>query len=43
MNARNGSYTKTVASEVGDIELTIARDREGSLSPPGWCLKVHGA
>ncbi len=33
INARNGSYTKTVASEVGDIELTIARDREGSFTP----------
>ncbi|MDP9833191.1 transposase-like protein [Trueperella abortisuis] len=33
VNARNGSYTKTVASEVGDIELTIARDREGSFTP----------
>lgn len=33
VNARNGSYSKTVASEVGDIELTVPRDRDGSFTP----------
>ncbi|AXR74036.1 hypothetical protein DCC27_006650 [Auritidibacter sp. NML130574] len=32
VNARNGSYSKTVASEVGDIELTVPR-----CSSPGGC------
>src|SRR5690625_3233816 len=32
-NSRNGSYPKTVASEVGDIELSIPRDRDGSFTP----------
>ncbi|MCZ8993951.1 IS256 family transposase, partial [Escherichia albertii] len=33
VNARNGSYSKTVASEVGEIELTVPRDRDGSFTP----------
>src|SRR6476661_8585406 len=32
-NSRNGSYPKTVASQVGDIDLAVPRDREGSFSP----------
>ncbi|WP_425248433.1 transposase [Auritidibacter ignavus] len=32
-NARNGSYPKMVASEVGDIELTVLSDRDGSFTP----------
>jgi putative transposase len=32
-NSRNGSFPKTVASQVGDIDLSIPRDREGSFSP----------
>lgn len=32
-NARNGTSSKTVASEVGDIELAIPRDRDGSFVP----------
>lgn len=32
-NARNGSYTKTVASEVGDIQVRVPRDRDGSFTP----------
>lgn len=32
-NSRNGSYPKTVASQVGDIELAVPRDREGSFAP----------
>lgn len=32
-NARNGSTPKTVASEVGDVDLAIPRDREGSFRP----------
>lgn len=32
-NSRNGSYPKTVASQVGDVELAIPRDRDGTFSP----------
>jgi putative transposase len=32
-NSRNGSYPKTVASQVGDIDLAVPRDRDGSFSP----------
>ncbi|WP_411550539.1 IS256 family transposase, partial [Mycolicibacterium fortuitum] len=32
-NSRNGTYPKTVASQVGDVELAIPRDRDGSFSP----------
>lgn len=32
-NSRNGTYAKTVASEVGDIELAIPRDRNGTFTP----------
>src|SRR5829696_2684078 len=32
-NSRNGSYPKTVASEIGDIELAIPRDRQGTFTP----------
>ena len=32
-NSRNGSYPKTVASQVGDIELAVPRDRDGSFTP----------
>jgi putative transposase len=32
-NSRNGSTPKTVASEVGDVELRVPRDRAGSFEP----------
>lgn len=32
-NSRNGSYPKTVATQVGDVDLAIPRDREGTFSP----------
>ena len=32
-NSRNGSYPKTVATSVGDIELAIPRDRDGTFTP----------
>lgn len=32
-NSRNGTYAKTVASEVGDVELAIPRDRNGTFTP----------
>jgi putative transposase len=32
-NSRNGTTPKTVASEVGEVELAIPRDRNGSFSP----------
>jgi transposase-like protein len=32
-NSRNGSYPKTVASEIGDVELAVPRDRNGTFTP----------
>ena len=32
-NSRNGTSAKTVAAEVGDLELGIPRDRDGSFTP----------
>ena len=32
-NSRNGSYPKTVATEVGDIHVDVPRDRNGSFEP----------
>ena len=32
-NSRNGSFPKTVASEIGDIELAVPRDRNGTFTP----------
>ena len=31
-NSRNGTFPKTVASEIGDVELAIPRDRHGTFS-----------
>ena len=32
-NSRNGSSPKTVATQVGDVDLAVPRDREGSFTP----------
>lgn len=32
-NSRNGSFPKTVATSVGDVELRIPRDRNGTFAP----------
>lgn len=32
-NSRNGTFPKTVASEVGDVELAVPRDRHGTFTP----------
>ncbi len=32
-NSRNGTFPKTVATEIGDIELAVPRDRRGSFTP----------
>jgi putative transposase len=32
-NSRNGSYAKTVSTEIGDIELRVPRDRNASFDP----------
>ena len=32
-NSRNGTSVKTVATEVGDLELAVPRDRNGSFTP----------
>src|SRR5690606_18612804 len=30
-NSRNGSYPKTVRTEIGDVDLRVPRDRNGSF------------
>jgi len=32
-NSRNGTTPKTVATEIGDLELRVPRDRDGSFTP----------
>lgn len=32
-NSRNGTTPKTVASQIGDVELAIPRDRQGTFTP----------
>jgi putative transposase len=32
-NSRNGSYPKTVSTEIGDIELRVPRDRNATFEP----------
>ena len=32
-NSRNGTTPKTVASEIGDVELAVPRDRDGTFTP----------
>ena len=32
-NSRNGTFPKTVATEIGDVELAIPRDRHGTFTP----------
>ena len=32
-NSRNGTYPKRVVSEIGDVELAVPRDRNGTFSP----------
>ncbi len=32
-NSRNGTFAKTVASEIGDVELAVPRDRNGTFTP----------
>ncbi len=32
-NSRNGTFPNTVASEIGDVELAVPRDRNGTFTP----------
>ena len=32
-NSRNGTFPKTVASDIGDVELAVPRDRQGTFTP----------
>jgi len=38
-NSRNRTTPKTVGSQIGEVELAIPRDRDGS-SPPRWCRRA---
>ncbi|WP_461158122.1 transposase, partial [Saccharopolyspora tripterygii] len=33
LNSRNGSSAKTISTEVGDVDLSVPRDRVGSFEP----------
>ena len=42
-NSRNGSHPKTVSTQVGDVDLAIPRDRDGTFSPtlvPKGCRRL---
>ena len=44
-NSRNGSYPKTVSTEIGDVELRIPRDRNGTFEPatvPKYTRRLDG-
>lgn len=44
-NNRNGSYAKTLATEIGDVELRIPRDRNGTFEPatvPKYARRLDG-
>jgi putative transposase len=32
-NSRNGTFSKTLATEIGDVELAVPRDRNGTFTP----------
>lgn len=32
-NSRNGTFSKTVATEIGDLELSVPRDHNGTFTP----------
>jgi transposase-like protein len=32
-NSRNGHYPKTVKTEIGEVDLRVPRDRNGSFEP----------
>jgi transposase-like protein len=44
-NNRNGSYAKTLSTEIGDVELRIPRDRNGTFEPatvPKYARRLDG-
>jgi transposase-like protein len=44
-NSRNGSYPKTVRTEVGEVELAVPRDRAGTFEPvtvPKFARQLDG-
>lgn len=44
-NERNGSSAKTVRTDVGDVRITVPRDREGTFTPqivPKYSRRVEG-
>jgi len=44
-NNRNGSYPKTLSTEIGDVELRIPRDRNGTFEPatvPKYTRRLDG-
>ena len=42
-NSRNGTTPKTVSSEIGDVELAVPRDRNGTLHPAAGAEGVAAA
>lgn len=44
-NSRNGSYSKTVSTEIGEVDLRIPRDRNGTFEPatvPKYTRRLDG-
>jgi putative transposase len=44
-NSRNGSYPKTVTTEIGDVELRVPRDRNATFEPqivPKYQRRLEG-
>ena len=44
-NSRNGAYDKTVTTEIGEVELRVPRDREGTFEPgtvPKYQRRLEG-
>jgi putative transposase len=44
-NSRNGSYPKTIATEIGEVDLRIPRDRNGTFEPasvPKYSRRLDG-
>jgi putative transposase len=44
-NSRNGSYPKTISTEIGEVDLRIPRDRNGTFEPasvPKYTRRLDG-
>ena len=42
-NSRNGTYPKTVTTEIGKVDLRVPRDRNGTLRPGDGAARANAA